>query len=61
MIELTFASKRVVTPPPVLEVSKLPWYPAIPPNVQQLADAKSITVPEYLRRDKIVQELYATV
>jgi len=61
MIELTFASKRVVTPPPVLEVSKLPWYPAIPPNVQQLADAKGIPVPEYLRRDKIVQELYATV
>ena len=59
MIELTFASKRVV--PPVLEMAKLPWYPAIPPNVQQLADAKSITVPEYLRRDKIVQELYATV
>ena len=61
MIELTFASKRVVTPPPVLEMSKLPWYPSIPPNVQQLAEAKGITVPEYLRRDKIVQELYATV
>ena len=62
MIELTFASKRVVAPPPpVLEMNKLPWYPSTPANIQQLADAKNISIHEYMRRDKIVQELYATV
>ena len=62
MIELTFASKRVVAPPPpVLEMNKLPRYPSTPANIQQLADAKNISIHEYMRRDKIVQELYATV
>lgn len=58
MIEQTFASKRVIKPTPI---TKLPWYPSTPPNIKALADAKGISIAEYLRRDKIVQELSATV
>lgn len=57
MIEQTFPSKTDT----VSVISKLPWIPHQPPNVQQLADAKSITIDEYMRRDKIVQQLYDTV
>lgn len=57
MIEQTFPNKKEY----LSEISKLPWIPHQPANVQQLADAKSITIDEYMRRDKIVQELYGTV
>lgn len=57
MIELTFPRKTIA----LAEIAKLPWLPTKPANIQQLADAKKITVDEYMRRDKIVQELYATV
>lgn len=59
MIEQTFASKRETIT--LEEMKVLPWYPSKPHNIQQLADAKKISVEEYMRRDKIVQELYATV
>lgn len=59
MIEQTFASKKETIT--LEEMKILPWYPSKPHNIQQLADAKKISVEEYMRRDKIVQELYATV